>query len=382
MAGWDDSSNFWIVASDNLDVARKKLTKQSRRIDRKLLILSLVLVVIGLIAVTDASAPLALRDFSNKFYFAKQQLTWAVVGVAAMLVVSNIHYKFWEKIAVPLFFTSLTLLVIVFIPFIGSKYLGARRWLIVSGVSVQPSEIVKLSLAIYLAKVSSRQKKVLSFFIPVAVVAFLIMLEPDLGTTMVVTGMAFIQIFASGVSLFYFIAAAIAGGLLSVLLVFSSEYRRDRLLTFFNQAHDPLGKSYHIKQILLALGSGGFWGVGLGQSRQKYLFLPETATDSIFAIIAEEVGFLGASVLIIIFVVFIFQALKTVQNAPDKFSQVLSIGLVAWLGLQIVINIGSMVAIVPLTGVPLPFISYGGSSLVAALIAVGILLNISRYAKR
>jgi cell division protein FtsW len=364
------------------NVARKKTTSGKRGIDRRLLILSFGLVVIGLIAVTDASAPLALRDFSDKYYFAKQQLTWAIVGVVLMVVLANIHYTIWKRVAVPLFFISIGLLVIVFVPSVGSKYLGARRWLIVSGISVQPSEIVKLSLAIYLAKVASQKMKALAYFVPVAIVAFLIMLEPDLGTTMVVAGMAFVQIFASGVSLFYFIAAAIAGGLLSILVIFTSEYRRDRLVTFFNQAYDPLGKSYHIKQILLALGSGGFWGVGLGQSRQKYLFLPETATDSIFAVIAEEVGFVGASVLIIVFIVFIFQALKVARSAPDKFSQVLSMGLVAWLGLQTAINIGSMVAIVPLTGVPLPFISYGGSSLVATLIAVGILLNISRYAKK
>ena len=171
------------------------------------------------------------------------------------------------------------------------------------------------------------------------------------------------------------VASAVAG----IILIITSDYRRDRLLTFLEQTQDPLGKGYHIRQILFALGSGGIFGVGLGQSRQKYLFLPEAATDSIFAVIAEELGFVGALILIILLLVFIYKALRIVANAPDKFSQVLSAGLITWIGGQIFLNIASMVALVPLTGSPLPFISYGGSSLVTVLIATGILLNISRY---
>jgi cell division protein FtsW len=200
-----------------------------------------------------------------------------------------------------------------------------------------------------------------------------------LGTTIIVGAIGMTQIFLSGINLFYFFGAAALGGLAGFLLIVTSSYRKARLLSFLEQTQDPLGRSYHIRQILLALGSGGLFGVGLGQSRQKFLFLPEAATDSIFAIIAEEVGFIGAAVLLVLFALWVYKGLKIVRAAPDKFSQILSAGIVAWIGGQTFLNIGSMVALVPLTGVPLPFISYGGSALVMVLLASGILLNISRH---
>jgi len=212
-------------------------------------------------------------------------------------------------------------------------------------------------------------------------VLVLIMFQPDLGTALVVGGTAMTQIFVSGISIFYFLGALLIGILASFVLIITSTYRRDRLMTFLEQTHDPLGKSYHIRQVLLALGSGGLFGVGLGASRQKYLFLPEAATDSIFAVVAEEVGFIGALIILFLFVAFIIRGLKIANNAPDKFSQLLATGIVAWIGVQIFLNIGSMVALTPLTGVPLPFFSYGGSALTMVLVAAGILLNISKHGK-
>jgi cell division protein FtsW len=360
-------------------VRRGKLQKQTKAVDKKLLIVTLLLAGLGLLAVADASAPQAISVFSDKFYFVKQQAVWLLIGIVAMLLATKIHYSFWEKISTPLFIISLLGLVAVLIPGVGSKLLGARRWIAIGSIGFQPSEIVKLTLAIFLAKAASKNKSFLLFFGAFGIVAILIMLEPDLGTTMVITVFSMLQIFASGINLFYFLGAGLLVGLSSLLLILTSSYRRERLLTFLKVTQDPLGKDYHIRQILLALGSGGLFGVGLGQSRQKFLFLPEAATDSIFAVIAEEIGFIGALVLIFIFGFFIWEGFKIAKSAPDKFSQVLSMGIIAWIGGQIMVNIGSMVALIPLTGVPLPFFSYGGSSLVMVLFATGILLNISKY---
>ena len=356
---------------------RKKETAK-KTIDKKLLVLVLVLTFIGFVALADASAPLAEREFGDKFFFVKQQIMWAGIGIFSMILLSKINYKVWEKFATPLFFVTMLSLLLVFIPGLGSELLGARRWVFIGNFSFQPSEFVKLAMCIYLAKVASKNKKILAFFIPVVLASALIMFQPDLGTTMIIAVISMSQIFISGINLFYFAGAAIAGAGASLLLILTSEYRRARLLTFLQQNGDPLGRDYHIRQILYALGAGGLFGVGLGQSKQKFLFLPETATDSIFAIIAEEIGFVGASLIIFAFVFFILRILKIAQKAPDRFSQVFAVGIAAWIGGQVFLNLGSMVAVVPLTGIPLPFISYGGNALVSILSGIGILLNISK----
>jgi cell division protein FtsW len=356
-----------------------KLKKQNKSVDSKLLFLVFIFLVLGLIAVADASAPQAVSVFSDKYYFVKQQLVWGGAGLVLFLILTRVKYTFWEKIATPLFWASVVLLFVVLIPGVGTKLLGARRWISLGFFSIQPSEIAKLTLAIYLAKVSANDKKILSFIVPIAIVAALVMLQPDLGTTIVIAAIGMAQIFLSGVNFLQFLGFGLLGLLASVLVVVTSSYRRDRFLTFLQQSQDPLGRDYHIRQILLALGSGGIFGAGLGQSRQKYLFLPEAATDSIFAIIAEEVGFIGAILLIVAFAIFIYRGLVISKEAPDKFSQTLALGLTVWIGGQAFLNIASMTALTPLTGIPLPFFSYGGSSLVMILIACGILLNISRF---
>ena len=359
-----------------------KLAKQTRKVDRKLLFLVLGFVAIGLIAVADVSAPQALNSFGDKFYFLKAQLEWAGIGLVAFFVFSKVKYTFWEKIATPLFLISLILLLAVLLPKLGFSALGAKRWIDVGFFNFQPSEIIKFCLCIYFAKVASKEKGVLSYLIPLIIVSALIMLQPDLGTTLIVVAIGLSQIFVSGVNLWYLLGAAVVGFLAGIPIILLSPYRKGRLSTFLQMTEDPLGKSYHIKQILLSLGSGGIFGVGLGASRQKYLFLPEASTDSIFAVIAEELGLIGAVVIIGLFVYFIILALNIAKNAPDTFSKVLATGIAVWIGGQAFLNIASMVAIVPLTGIPLPFISYGGSSLVMILVASGILLNISKYSTR
>lgn len=360
-------------------MVRIKLKKQNKTLDSRLLFLCLLLLALGLIAVADASAPQALSVFSDKYYFVKQQLVWGGIGIILMFIISRIHYSFWEKIAMPLFWGSVLLLVLVLIPGIGTKVLGARRWLFLGIFSFQPSELTKLTLAIYLAKLGAKKKASFAFFLPIVVLGLLIMLQPDLGTTIVTVGIAVAQMFIAEINLLHLLGFGAVGTLAGLILVISSSYRRARFLTFLQQSQDPLGRDYHIRQILLALGSGGLFGVGLGQSRQKFLFLPEAATDSIFAIIAEEVGFFGSVILIFLFAYLFYRGLQIVRGAPDKFSQILAMGLIVWIGGQAFLNFTSMVALTPLTGIPLPFFSYGGSALVMVLIGVGILLNISRF---
>ncbi|MEK7526267.1 MAG: putative lipid II flippase FtsW [Patescibacteria group bacterium] len=371
---------------------RQKLHEHSgssKRTDKLLFFLTLGLTVLGLVAIADASAPLALSSFGNSFYFVKQQAISAVIGFIGLIILSNIHYSVWKKLAPVIFAVSVVSLIVVLLPGVGSKLLGARRWIVIGGFNFQPSEFVKISLSLFFAYLYARKSPYWWYLLTLGILIGLIMLQPDLGTTIVVTTIGITQLFLAGIPLLYMTAILAGGGLLGTLLIFISAYRRERLFTFVNSIFDPIGKTsdqastaaYHIRQILIAVGSGGMFGVGLGQSRQKYLFLPETATDSIFAIIAEEIGFVGSFVLIVIYAYFILRIIKIANKAPDEFCTVFVTGIAAWVAAQMFFNIGSNVALVPLTGIPLPLISYGGTSLIAMLSALGIVLNISKYSK-
>lgn len=355
--------------------------KELFNFDKGYLYLALTLIVLGTIAVADASAPQSLRTFNDRFFLVRQQMVWAVLGLVGMFVVSLVNYRLWAKVSKYLFIASIFLLLLVLIPGVGGRFLGARRWIVIGNFTLQPSELVKLALCCYFANLADKQKRITSFLVPLGIVAMLIMMQPDLGTTLIVSGIGLAQIFLSGVSIINLIIIFASGIGATFLAIILSPYRRERLLTFINQAGDPLGSSYHIRQILFSLGLGGLFGVGLGSSRQKFLFLPEAGTDSVFAVIAEEIGFFGSTLLIILFLVYILRGIKIVKNAPDKFSFLLAGGIVSWHSVQIILNIASMLALVPLTGVPLPFFSYGGSSLFNILISVGILLNISKFKK-
>jgi cell division protein FtsW len=356
-----------------------KLLKQKKTVDKKLFILIIVLVAVGLVAVADASAPQALNNYGDKFFLFKQQLVWAGIGIVVLLVTSKIKYTFWEKLATPTFLISLIFLLLVLLPYFGFSALGARRWLVLGPINFQPSEVVKFAICLYFAKVASKVKSAISYFVPLVFIVILIMLQPDLGSTLIIVMIGLSQIFVSGVNLWYLAGAVVSGVLVGIPLIIFSPYRRERLLTFFQMTNDPLGASYHMRQILLGLGSGGIFGVGLGASRQKYSFLPEASTDSIFAVIAEELGLFGGIAIIALFVYFVIRGFKIAISAPDIFGKTLAVGLTAWIGGQAFLNIAAMVSLVPLTGIPLPFISYGGSSLVMILAACGILLNISKY---
>lgn len=344
-----------------------------------IILLTLGLVLFGVVMVGNASFVSATSDFGDKWYYVRLQAIWVVVGIISMSVAARISLKWLESVSQLFLIGNIALLFLVLIPGIGYKLLGARRWLGIGPLGFQPAELVKLSLTIYLARFFTKPEfKVKTFLSIVGIILGLIMLEPDMGTAMIVVLISFSVYFGSGMPLrplAWIIPAATAA--LGILIVVSP-YRLNRLKTFFDYSSDPQGSSYHIRQALLGIGSGGVWGVGFGASKQKYQFLPEVTTDSIFAVIAEEFGFVGSTALIIVFLSLVNQGLKVSQTSKSMFGSNLALGVTAWVGWQFVINIAAMTAIVPLTGIPLPFVSYGGSSLVVLLTAMGLLTNVAK----
>lgn len=354
------------------------LRYQTGGIDRQLAVAVTALIVFGVVMVFNTSIVDAARTFGDQFYFGKRQLLWAGIGFSGMLVLSRIPYQLLAKLALPFFLLTTVLLILALIPGFGASALGATRRINIGPFGFQPAELAKLSMVVFLATILSKRKHPSYLLVSVALVLLLVILEPDLGTTGIIGAIAILVYFASGAPVWHFILLIPVALVGVATLALSSSYRKERVLTFFNPNIDPLGTSYHIRQILIALGSGGIFGVGLGQSRQKYLFLPEPMTDSIFAIIGEELGLLGTVGVLGVFVFLTWRGFLIARRTPDPFGRLLAAGITSWIGVQAFVNLAAMVALLPLTGVPLPFVSYGGSSLVVGLLGIGILLNISR----
>jgi cell division protein FtsW len=350
------------------------------RLPFTILLAGFLIACFGLLAIYDASVIDAFRTFGDKFHYVKQQAIWIGIGLIAALITANIPIAAIKKYSHVLYAATLFLMVIVLIPGIGSKYLGARRWINLGFTVLQPSELLKITLAIYLAKWLEQERTLKQFLLLLGLNLGLIMLEPDLGTAIITIGVAFMLYYLSGAHLKEIASFSAILVVAMMALVLLSPYRMDRLKTFMDPTTDPLGSSYHINQILYGLGSGGLSGVGLGKSRQKYAYLPEATTDSIFAIIAEETGFIGSSFFILALLTLLMTSFKVAVNVTDKFDKLLASSISLLFLIQIFVNLSSMVALVPLTGVPLPFISYGGSSLVTNFIALGLLVNIAKRA--
>lgn len=352
-----------------------------KKIDLILLLLTVVLTFFGLFMIYDVSSVIAFRDFGDKYHYIKDQLLWVLLGFFAMGFFTFFNYKKFYTLALPLLIAAIVLLVLVFIPGFRIDALGASRWINLGFMTLQPAEFVKLSLAIYLAAwFSNREKgRFIAFSMLIGFVLLLIMLQPDMGTASIILFEAFILYFLSGANILHFLFASPLVALAAFILVKLEPYRAARLTAFLNVGKSVGDSSYHVKQILIALGSGGIFGVGVGNSLQKFAYLPENVTDSIFAIIAEEFGFIGASVMIALFFILIWRGFFIASRTTDHFGKLLAAGIVAFLGIQIVINLGAMTALFPLTGVPLPFISYGGSAIIVDMSAIGILLNIERH---
>lgn len=351
-----------------------------KKIDLSLLIAVILLTLFGLFMIYDVSSFVAFRDFADKYHYIKDQFLWTMLGFTLLTFFLYFDYHKLYNLALPILSIALVLLILVFIPGIGVYLLGARRWIDTGLFILQPAEFVKLALAIYLAAwFSSKEKgRLPAFLLLIGIVLGLVMLEPDMGTAIVILSEALTIYFLSGVNIVYFSLLVPLLTFLGFVIIKISPYRAKRFESFLNVDQSVESSSYHVKQILIALGAGGLTGVGLGNSLQKYAYLPESTTDSIFAIIAEELGFVGATTLILFFIFIISRCFYIAVNAKDNFGRLLGAGITTFLAVQAIINLAAQTALVPLTGIPLPFISYGGSALIVDLCAIGIILNISR----
>lgn len=332
----------------------------------------------------SASAIIGLEEYGDRFYFFTSQLMWVGIGTVVLIVATRVPYHWYRRYAIPIFVLSLIGLVAVLQ--IGVVRGGSRRWIELGSFgSIQPSEFAKFGVIVFLAMVMEKKEKLLTdfwhFLIPVAVslgtVAVLILRQPDLGTTLVIFGAAVTVLAVSAAPIRYVIAATAGGTALGTLLALGQDYRRARILSFLDPFGDKLGDGWQVVQSQLALGTGGVFGVGLGASRARWSFLPNAHTDFIFAIIGEETGFAGGLIVLILFAWMTTVGIAISYRAPDRFGRMLAAGLIAWLSLQALVNIGGVVGALPVTGMPLPFVSYGGSALLTVMGAAGILVNIA-----
>ncbi len=351
--------------------------------DRILFVLIIILVTVGILMVYNSSIVIAVRDFADPYYYVKEQSRGVILGIVLLLLCSFIDYRFFKKYALLLYTGTLLLLFFVFIPGIGVEAMGARRWIRLFGIVIQPAEIMKFSSIVYLSVLLSKDQShsLISFIVFVVLTVSLIIIEPDMGTSMIIMGIATLMYFASGSHVLHMLILIPVVVFALSLVAVVSPYRMARLLTFIHPQDDPLGSSYQMNQALIAIGSGGFSGVGLGMSRQKYEYLPEANTDSIFAVIAEETGFLGAGSMILLYYFIVRRGFMISSRSDDAFGRLFAAGLSGWVAIQSILNMSAMMALVPLTGIPLPFLSYGSSSLVILLIAYGVLINISKQTK-
>ncbi|MGZ3615545.1 MAG: putative lipid II flippase FtsW [Ktedonobacteraceae bacterium] len=370
---------------EKLNTLEMRLPRVAGKVDGWLLIMVLALLCIGIVTVYSASAFQAARDQGDASYYFQRELMWTILGVVAMLLTLRVDYRLWRRFSLVGMLIILPLLVIV-LKF-GVNVYGASRWLSFgSFFSFEPSELTKLVLALYIADWLARKGDqvgtflygLVPFIILVGVVLGLVLLENDLGTAIIIAGFATAMFFSAGANITQFLLAMACGGLIFLKEAFSS-YRFYRVAGFMNPFKDVTGINLQLYQALLALGSGGWFGLGLGNSRQKTGYLPFPFTDSIFPIIGEELGFIGCAVIVILFLILAFRGFRIARRTPDLYGSLLATGITTWLVLQAMINIGANTGTIPYTGVPLPFISFGGSSLVVSLAAVGVLLNISRY---
>ncbi|MBA3875690.1 MAG: putative lipid II flippase FtsW [Anaerolinea sp.] len=363
------------------------LRRERHQPDWSILVAVVTLAAVGILMVYSSSAMRAYVQQDNTLAIVGPQILWAALGVLAMLVTMRIDYRYLRLVSLPAYLAAVVLLVLVFVPSLNKVVGGSARWLVIGPLpAIHPAEIAKLGLIVYLAhwmasrgtRIASFRSGTIPFLLILLPVVALVFRQPDLGTTTVIAATAFVMFFIAGAGIWQFGAMGLLG-VLTAILVGLREYQLVRIRTFLDPWQDPLGAGFHTIQGLLALGLGGIFGSGLGESKLAGgLFLPNAWNDFIFAIIGEEFGFVGAATVIALFVVLAYAGIRTALRAPDTFGALLAVGITAWLCLQAFINIGVVVALLPVTGITLPFISAGGSSLIVSFAAVGILLSISR----
>lgn len=346
-----------------------------------------ILLAGGLIMILSSSWVAAYARYGSPYMFFQRQLLWAAGGVTAMLVVSRIDYHRWRRAGYALLLVAVAGLVLVLHPAVGTTVGGSSRWLGVGPFRFQPSELAKLALVLVGADLCARKlhrlRTVKDVMLPlgifVAIIGGLVMLQPDLGTTLILGGITFTVLFVAGAPMRTLATLGAGATGSAVMLAFSSPYRRDRMLSFLHPAKDALNTGYQAVQAQIALGSGGVFGVGLGAGRQKWLYVPNAHTDFIFAIIGEEMGLFGTFLVIGVFATLGYAGVRIARRAPDVFGRIVAGGVTAWIVGQAIVNMGAVTGVLPITGVPLPFVSFGGSSLLFTLTGVGILANIARH---
>lgn len=353
-----------------------------------------LLVLLGLVMILSASSVASFAATGSSFMYFKRQLIGAVIGVLAFLLFLRLDYRHLRKLSIPLVLLTMGMLVLVLVPGVGVVAGGSARWIPMGPFSFQPSELAKLALVIFAADVFSRKKEetfqdlshTLLPMLPVlAIYAGLIMLQPDLGTTLLIGTIGMGMLFVAGAPLRHLLPMGIAGTGMALAAALMEDYRRDRILAFMDPWKDPLKNGYQTIQSLIALGSGGWFGVGLGASRQKWLYVPNAHTDFIFAILGEEMGLVGTFTVIGMFAFLVYLGVKTAQKARDRFGMLIASGITLWIAVQALVNMGAVTASLPITGVPLPLVSFGSTSLVITLACMGILVNIAaqgRHGKR
>lgn len=346
-----------------------------------------ILICLGVVMIFSSSGVYARQELGNSAYFLQRHLAYLIIGFLATIAIMTFDYRLLSRHAKPILLVSIFFLILVLFPGIGREVSGARRWFRFFGLSFQPSEFVKIAILIYVSDFLARKKDEIKKFktglLPVSIViglvCLLILKQPDFGTAFLIGGISFTLLFIGGIQVFYLGIV----GLLSIpafyFLILRVPYRLARIISFLDPWQDPLGSGFQLIQSQIALGSGGLFGIGLGKSLQKLFYLPAAHTDFIFSIIGEELGLLGTLVVVLLFSSFIWQGARIAKRTEDPFGYFLSIGIVATIGLQAIVNIGVSIGSLPTKGLPLPFISYGGSALIAQMICVGILLNISKH---
>jgi len=357
--------------------------------DYILIISVFVVVLFGLIMLSSASSAKAYVDFKNTYYYFNHQLFGIGVGLIAFFIFSRLNYRILQDYAGWFLIGSILLLLLVFIPGLSASYGKARSWINVFGFSLQPSEFVKISFLLYLSAWLDRRVGNLKdlrvgigpFVFVLGFIGILMLLQPDFGTLFIIGFTSLIVYYVGGGSkkhITYIIFFAILG---FILMINMRPYQMDRIKCMMDPGYSPRDICFQVNQSLIAVGSGGFWGRGFGESRQKFSYLPEVSSDSIFAIIGEETGMLFGVILLIMYFLIFYRGVMIAKKAPDGYGRILATGIVTWISIQAIINIGGIINLMPMTGVPLPFISYGGSAMLASLIAIGILVNISKQTK-
>jgi len=356
-----------------------------KKIDKTLLITVIILSLFGLLMIYSSSSVWALYKFNDPYKYLKSQSIFLLIGYFLIYIISKIPYQIYKQYSNKILLICLILLILVLIPGIGTIRNGSRSWFGIGPFGIQPSEFAKLGLIIFTSKYLSNNKikdiktSVLPILLVVILFFGLIMLQPDFGTGVIIVMSIISLLFISGVNMNFFVKIGVLGLIGIVVLVIIAPYRMERITSFLNPWSDPLGSGFQIIQSLYAIGPGGLLGMGLGNSIQKHFYLPEPQTDFIFSIISEELGFAGILIVSTLFIIIIYRGIKISLNSEDKFAKYLAFGITFSIAFQTILNLMVVVGLIPVTGVTLPFLSYGGSSLLISMIEIGILLNISSY---